>query len=264
MPFNVSIDSVELRRPIRLPDTIASYSRFERPLIFVGKVETNFGGATAERSGGKLSFEAYLYWNTRIVPKENIGSIIRVNDASGTLFDPEFLSYQVSEQTRKKQVTCEIFVTEGLDGALNIDRESFNTSNPHYLYIQKWLHSAFRQFATMHKRLGREARPEPPLPLSPQVFHDRSIAIWSKMRGDSSPPPPILRPPKSAHQDNFIVGDIPIALSRRESMPNVSKKTELIDAVSIVLDAHGILERLTDEGRAELIFDLVSILESAE
>lgn len=264
LPFSVSIDSVELRRPIRLPSTLASYSRLERPLIFVGKVATNFGGATAERSGGKLSFEAYLYWNARIVPKENIGSIIRVNDASGTLFDPEFLSYQVSEQTRKKQVTCEIFVTEGLDGALNIDRESFNTSNPHYLYIQKWLHSAFRQFATMHKRLGREARPVESQPFSPQAFHDRSVAIWSKMRGDSSPPPPILRPPASAQQDNFIVGDIPIALSRRENMPSVSKRTELIDAVSIVLDAHGILERLTDEGRAELIFDLVSILESAE
>jgi hypothetical protein len=264
LPFSVSIDSVELRRPIRLPNTLASISRLERPLIFVGKVATNFGGATAERSGGKLSFEAYLYWNTRIVPKENIGSIVRVNDASGTLFDPEFLSYQVSEQTRKKQVTCEIFVTEGLDGALNIDRESFNTSNPHYLYIQKWLHSAFRQFATMHKRLGREARPVEQQIYSPQAFHDRSVAIWSKMRGDNNPPPPILRPPPSAYQDNFIVGDIPISLSRRESMPNVSKKTELIDAVSIVLDAHGILERLTDEGRAELIFDLVSILESAE
>lgn len=263
LPFSVSIDSVELRRPIKLPNTLASYSRLDRPLIFVGKVATSFGGATAERSGGNLSFEAYLYWNTRIVPKENIGSIIRVNDASGTLFDPEFLSYQVSEQTRKKQVTCEIFVTEGLDGALNIDRESFNTSNPHYLYIQKWLHSAFRQFATMHKRLGREARAEVPQIQSTQAFHDRSVAIWSKMRGDSNPPPPIFRPPASADQDNFVVGDIPISLARRGRMPNVSKRTELIDAVSIVLDAHGILESLTDEGRAELIFDLVSILESA-
>jgi len=264
LPFSVSIDSVDLRRPIKLPSTLASPSRLERPLIFVGKVSTDFGGATAERSGGKLSFEAYLYWNTRIVPKENIGSIIRVNDASGTLFDPEFLGYQVSEQTRKKQITCEIFVREGLDGALNIDRESFNTSSPHYLYIQKWLHSAFRQFATMHKRLGREARlPELPNSTS-QAFHDRSVAIWSKMRGDTSPPPPILRPPPESSQDSFVVGDLPISLSRRDSVTTSSKRTELIDAISIVLDAHGVLERLTDEGRAELIFDLVSIIESAE
>ncbi len=262
LPFEVSIDGVQLRRPIKLPNFLYSYSRLERPLIFVGKVMTSFGGVTAQRSGGKLSFEAYIYWNTRIVPKENIGSIIRVNDASGTLFDPEFLNYQVSEQTRKKQVTCEIFVTEGLDGALNIDRESFNTSNPHYLYIQKWLHGAFRQFATMHKRLGREAATFEAVAEAPRAFHDRSVEIWSKMRGNSDPPPLIVRQP-SMLEDNFLIGDIPIVLSRRTNSPAVSKRTELIDAVTLVLDAHGILDVLTDEGRAELIFDLVSIIERA-
>ncbi|MBD9390320.1 ATP-binding protein [Agrobacterium sp. AGB01] len=264
LPFSVCIDSVELRRPIQLPKELASTSRLERPLIFVGKVSTDFGGATAERSGGRLSFEAYLYWNTRIVPKENIGSIVRVNDASGTLFDPEFLGYQVSEQTRKKQITCEIFVTEGLDGALNIDRESFNTSNPHYLYIQRWLHSAFRQFATMHKRLGKQAKNVDSSLVQPKEYYEKSAAIWTKMRGDEFPPPPILRSSSLSPHDDFVVGDIPVSLQIRENMPPASKKTELIDAVSIVLDAHGVLERLTDEGRAELIFDLVSILESAE
>ncbi|MBZ9725553.1 ATP-binding protein [Mesorhizobium sp. CO1-1-11] len=260
--FVVTIDSVELRRPIRLPSKLASFSRLERPLIFVGQVSTNFGGASVERSGGSLSFEAYLYWNTRIVPKENIGSIIRVNDASGTLFDPEFLGYQVSEQTRKKQVTCEIFVNEGLDGALNIDRESFNTSNPHYLYIQKWLHSAFRQFATMHKRLGRSIKP---VVLDPQdIAFRRSVEIWSKMRGSDIPPPLISRPSTRQEGTEFFVGDIPVSLPRSVGEPSVSARSDLIDAISIVLDAHGILERLTDEGRAELIFDLVSILENAK
>jgi len=264
LPFRVMIDSVELRRPITLPSRLASPSRLKQPLLFVGKVETDFGGASPDRSGGKLSFEAYLYWNTRIVPKENIGAIIRVNDASGTLFDPEFLGYQVSEQTRKKQVSCEIFVKEGLDGALNIDRESFNTSSPHFLYIQRWLHSAFRQFATIHKKLGREAMltqpPGPPVP----TLHSRTSAIWSKMRGDTTRPPPVFRSASPISDASFVVGDLPVTLRQSNDRDHISKKTELIDAISVVLDAHGVLERLSDEERAELIFDLVSIIESAE
>ncbi len=147
--FVVHIDGVELRRPIVLPKELNAASQIGKPLLFIGKVRTDFGGSSPDRSGGELAFEAYLYWNSKIVPKESVGALIRVNGASGTLFDPEFLGYQVSEQTRKRQVTAEIFVSNGLDGALNIDRESFNTSHPHYLYIQKWLHSAFRQFANL-------------------------------------------------------------------------------------------------------------------
>jgi len=156
--FSVYIDGVELFRPVELSVHLQGSQNLPRPLLFAGKAETTFGDVSAERSGGRLSFEAYLYWNSKIIPKESIGALIRVNGASGTLFDPDFLGYQIAEQTRKKQITCEIFVLEGLDGALNIDRESYNTSHAHYLYIQKWLHNAFRQFATQHKRIGREVR----------------------------------------------------------------------------------------------------------
>ncbi|PCD67620.1 ATP-binding protein [Rhizobium phaseoli] len=261
LPFTVSIDSIELKRPIVLAKELLSESHINHPSIFIGKVETDFGGATKERSGGRLAFEAYLYWNTRIVPKENIGAIVRVNNASGTLFDPEFLGYQVSEQTRKKQITCEIFVHEGLDGAINIDRESFNTSSPHYLYLQRWLHSAFRQFATMNKRLGREAKP-PRLPVP--IFDYRSIDdIWTKMRGAGTAPPPVMRPSATEAPSNFTIGGLQVSLAPN-STATVSTKSHLVDAVSLVLDAHGVLELLSDEGRAELIFDLVSILERAE
>lgn len=261
--FNVTVDTVELRRPISLSKTLASPSRIEKPLIFVGSVKTNFGGATADRSGGNLAFDAYLYWNTRIVPKENIGAIIRVNDASGTLFDPEFLGYQVSEQTRKKQIMCEIFVKEGLDGALNIDRESFNTSNPHYLYIQRWLHSAFRQFATTHKRLGRVASQKEPRS-SAQHIHSNTVEIWSKMRGSDIAPPPILRQSTTSNSaGGFVVGDLAVSPPRSQTQSDSTINTDLVDAIALVLDAHGILETLTEEQRSELIYDLAQLFGSA-
>ncbi|MNJ30266.1 hypothetical protein D3C77_248630 [compost metagenome] len=80
--------------------------------------------------------------------------LIRINGASGTLFDESFLKYQVSELTRLRQISAEIFVIKGLDAALNIDRESFNVSHPHYQIIKNWLHTALRQLMNKHKYLS--------------------------------------------------------------------------------------------------------------
>ena len=84
--------------------------------------------------------------------------MVRVGNASGALFDRTFMGYQVSEQTRTRQITAEIFVNQGLDEAINIDRESFNYAHPHYQYLVKWLHSALRQLANRHKEIGKEKR----------------------------------------------------------------------------------------------------------
>jgi hypothetical protein len=84
--------------------------------------------------------------------------MVRIGDASGTLFDPTFMGYQVSEQTRLRQLSSEVFVLEGLDAAINIDRESFNYSHPHYQIIVKWLHGAIKQFTNKHKEIGKHLR----------------------------------------------------------------------------------------------------------
>ena len=264
--FTVHIDAVELRRPIVLPTSLNAASPIGKPLIFVGKTDTVFAQSSPDRSGGELEFEAYLYWNSKIVPKESIGVLVRVNGASGTLFDPEFMSYQVSEQTRKRQITAEIFVKKGLDGALNIDRESFNTSHPHYLYIQKWLHSAFRQFATQHKRIGaaaRKDRAEQKRRQSSSEMMDRANVVWSKMRGEATALPVVqfeefgtgVSIPK-------MVGSNPVKWTAEKTTTKQVEQTQLIEAISVVLEAHGVLDGLDENGRAELIFDLISVFES--
>ncbi len=95
-----------------------------------------------------------------MVPKENKGLLIRISDASGTGFDETFAKYQISEQTRLNQITAEIFVSKGLDPALNIDRESFNFAHPHYQLLMTWVHSALRQLANTHKALSAVIRTE--------------------------------------------------------------------------------------------------------
>ena len=156
--FEVFMDGVQLFRPILFQDLPLTENVVRTPLIFVGRQREEFEGKPIELSGGPLEFEAYLFWAPRIVPKQHQGVILRVGNASGALFDAEFMGYETSELTRKSQVTAEIFVSEGLDDAINLDRESFNFAHPHYQFLTKWLHSAFRQFSNRQKGLAKELR----------------------------------------------------------------------------------------------------------
>lgn len=156
--FEVFMDGVQLLRPILYRDLPRTQSAVKNPLLFIGKHREEFKHKDRELTGGPIAFEAYLFWAPKIVPKQHQGVILRVGNASGALFDAEFMGYETSELTRKSQVTAEIFVTEGLDDAINLDRESFNYAHPHYQFLTKWLHSAFRQFSNRHKELGKQLR----------------------------------------------------------------------------------------------------------
>lgn len=156
--FSVIMDGVELLRPISFDNLPTTSHAINYPLLFVGKDSPKLDNIPENIRGGKLAFEGYLFWNSKIVPKEHIGVLVRINDASGTLFDETFMKYPTSEQTRLRQITAEIFITEGLDAALNIDRESFNFAHPHYQYVSNWVHNSLRQFATKHKSIGKKIR----------------------------------------------------------------------------------------------------------
>lgn len=157
--FSVYIDGIQLLRPVAFIDQPKSNHRIKDSMLFAGSIDVDLSDRSIEVSGGKhLSFEAYLFWNSLILPKENQGILIRIGDASGTLFDSTFMKYQISEQSRLKQLSGEIYIKSGLDAALNIDRESFNTSHPHYRLVMNWLHGAIKQFSNTNKAIGRSIR----------------------------------------------------------------------------------------------------------
>ena len=96
--FMVVLDGIEICRPIKLPLELGKRSRLKAPVMLAARKDNPFTTEDQiKRAGGPLSFDAYLYWNSQIVPKDNMGVLIRVREASGTLFDPTFLNYQVSE-----------------------------------------------------------------------------------------------------------------------------------------------------------------------
>ena len=258
--FSVTLDGIELRRPIRLSRELRKWSRVRVPVVMAAKQANPFIEKNLVRAGGRLAFEAYLYWNSKIVPKETAGVLIRIRGASGTLFDPTFLNYQVSEQTRLRQITAEIFVHEGLDGAVNIDRESFNYSHPHFLFIQKWLHRALRLVANRLKAVAAADLARAKAALRDDAL-SYAMRVWSRRLGDDADPP-FADPSAEALPPD--VGGADIEWPSRGVFTSGGKPagTGRVRALATILEAYGVLSSLTVEERAQIISDILGIPET--
>ena len=276
--FKVYIDDLQLLRPLRYKDLPTGGNALKKPLIFIGKCKEEFNRFPKELSGGPLSFEAYLFWNPKIAPTEHRGSLIRVNGASGTLFDSTFMRYQIAELTRLKQITCEIFVHEGFDSALNIDRESFNFAHPHSVYIMRWLHSALRQLATTQKKVASEVRTDIRQETAVQQKTDiQNIALetWRKEFDDEYSTPPVVSIQQKTDLINIdfndtIDADIVFVRSDRKGQ-QVKKpihhsqiNSDKMIAITQILASFSLLETLSDQQQDRLLNAIYSVLESAE
>ena len=156
--FKVVMDGVEIFRPIVPVEQVKTQADFKGPILFYGKYSPNLSKYDENTSGGNLSFEAFIKWSPRIIPKEHRGLTIRMHGATGALFDPDFMRWQLAEYQLKTQLLVEINVIEGFESALNIDRESFNIAHPHYQILMRWLHKALKQAVYTIKKLKKETR----------------------------------------------------------------------------------------------------------
>lgn len=275
--FDVIVDDLKLRRPIRFKDLPMSSHALKHPLVFVGKCDERFPKLPPELSGGRLQFEAYLFWSPKIAPTEHQGSLIRIHGASGTLFDPTFMRYQVSEQTRLRQITCEIFVSEGLDSALNIDRESFNNAHPHAVYITRWLHNALRQLATTQKKAASEVRIQTrDVQRDERVEAIQKIAsqVWSEQTDDAASSPPeieIVDDEKAAKKraDSYVYRRSSVSPAREQPKTGKEKTRasiieEKLKAIAQVLASFGLIDRLIRKEQEALLLAIHKILEERD
>lgn len=255
--FGIMLDGVSLHRPIRLHHSLKAPSRLPRPMLAIGKVASAFGEDVWERSGGDLSFTAYFYWNSRIVPKDNHGVLIRIRGASGTLFDHSFLNYRISEQNRLKQICCEIFVHKGLDSAINIDRESFNYSHPHFLYVQKWTHRALRLLINRNKAIAKddleqERQKEARIVRGKAI--SRAIQIWDQRKSNSADRPYL--------EDQIgLIKSVGQAEIYWEDGDEYLLDETLVSALAIVLEAHDLLSGVSPDQARQIIQDLSDIID---
>jgi len=99
-----------------------------------------------EVAGEKLKFHGYIYsQRKKIQPTELQGILIRIKDVAIGNYDKTILKYPREEGPIFSMVSGEIFVEEGLENALNIDRNSFNETHPHYIELQNEVHKFFKE-----------------------------------------------------------------------------------------------------------------------
>jgi hypothetical protein len=264
--FQVSVDGIDLLRPIKFEDKLHAKSNIARPLLFVGSCKSGLDQIAPTVGGGALDFEAYFYWNSKIIPKENIGVLVRINNASGTLFDKNFMNYQVSELTRLRQLTAEIFVRQGLDPALNIDRESFNFSHPHYQFLMRWVHLAVRQITNRLKTMGKEVLEEKrgkEAQESSNVLQDHALEVWANRRGENSDSPAdVILVDDNAQLEVQARERGAFALRRSHiyaTKPKSSSLDRKVQALITVLEAYELLDDLSYSELQDLIRDITKV-----
>ncbi|MBK8760187.1 MAG: ATP-binding protein [Sulfuritalea sp.] len=273
--FDIFFDDLKLARPLKFKDLPTTNNALKHPLVFIGKCREEFKKLPRELSGGPLAFEAYLFWTPKVAPVEHQGSLVRIHGSSGTLFDSTFMRYQVSEQNRLRQITCEIFVSEGLDSALNIDRESFNNAHPHSVYITKWLHSALRQLASTQKRLANEVREQTrDESKGVAVSEIQRVAsdVWKQETDDPGARPPSIELSSTGNKsvsigESYVYSRAAIVPGRPAVQTSKVKARnaiieEKLKAIAQVLASFGLLDAVSKRKQEKLLKAIYEILDA--
>ncbi len=129
--FKVLLDGLELRKPVNLHGNPAGYTyhRISRQSKRVYEKDLVFHGYIVVQEGAQLR------------PDELRGLLIRIKNVAIGYYDPSLLDYRINQGPRSRWLTGEIFVEEGLEDALNIDRDSFNRFHPEFRAIQEFVKS---------------------------------------------------------------------------------------------------------------------------
>lgn len=266
--FRVTIDGVELKRPIRFRQTKSAV----RPMLFVGRYAPDLQKVDAFLRGGAFGLDGYLFWNGMVVPKENNGVLIRIRGTAGALFDPTFFKYQVSEQNRLRGITSELFIKRGLDAALNIDRESFNFAHPHVQFVVLWLHRAIRQLTNRHKELSKRLRAEK-LARSANQLRDavtrHGEAVWESVRGTEPIPDVIIEAGEGGTEAARAKGFIALSRSSVPTLTGDISTSELKErdtkaqALMRVLAAYDVLSERSYEEQYALVEAILKVFFTA-
>jgi Histidine kinase-, DNA gyrase B-, and HSP90-like ATPase len=133
--FAVAVDGRKLFKPVRLEGHPEGYTTFRIPeetRTVYGR-EVKFHGYLAVQEGRQLQ------------PDELRGVLIRIKNVAIGYYDPSMLDYRTNEGPRSRWLTGEVYIDEGLEDALNVDRDSFNRVHPEFKVIQTALHDALKK-----------------------------------------------------------------------------------------------------------------------
>lgn len=135
--FIVDFDGVLLKKPILLPtdEDILKDSKSFDIYTFQEKFNNSDDGST-------LRFRGYIYSQKRqILPAQMRGIIIRIKNTAIGGNDQDFLGYPYAEKLFLPWIFGEIYIEDGLEEAMNVNRNSFIVTHPHYRILKNYLHN---------------------------------------------------------------------------------------------------------------------------
>jgi hypothetical protein len=146
--FSVDFDGVELKKPILFPNSNDILKLNEDFDIFPFEYSD-------KKSGNLLKFSGYIYnQKNSIYPPQFRGIIIRIKNTAIGDPDQNFLEYLYSEKLYLNWTFGEIYIEDGLEEAMNINRNGFSIVHPHYTSLRRFLHKLLHDevFVTCRKR----------------------------------------------------------------------------------------------------------------
>lgn len=128
--FKVLVDGLQLFKPIQIRGNPGGYTK--------RAISPN----STTIYGKPLQFHGYLLVQEgkQLLPDELRGILVRIKNVGIGYYDPSMLDYRFNEGPRAKWLTGEIYVDQGLEDALNIDRDSFNRFHPQFRFLQSYSH----------------------------------------------------------------------------------------------------------------------------
>ncbi len=135
--FSLNVDNRKLYKPILLPSGALGRDRnkLSEELDYVIR-PINFDD---EVNGDTLKYYGYLFWQRQQNEPSTIrGLQIYIRNVGIGLYDHTLMNFStVNPTSRAGQISGEIYVDEGLERALSVDRNSFKKTDAHYITLQQ-------------------------------------------------------------------------------------------------------------------------------
>jgi hypothetical protein len=165
--FRVSVDGIDLSKPVYLKNNPNGYTSYK-----IEKQSDTIYGKPVEFEGYILVQEGL-----QLKPDELRGIMIRVRNIGIGYYDQSMLDYRFNEGPRSRWLTGEIYVNQGLENALNVDRDSFNRFHPEFRHIQEYVHHKLRRevFATSYRKIEERSSKKKQLVSKTRATHLQEV-----------------------------------------------------------------------------------------
>jgi hypothetical protein len=174
--FSVFVDGRQLYKTISLKGNPGGYTirKIQKTSLTVYGTKLAFGGYILVQEGKQLK------------PDELRGLLIRINNVGIGYYDPSMLDYRYNEGPRSRWVTGELYIEDGLEDALNVDRDSFNRFHPEFRELQSRVHEILRR------------------DVFPQVYRNIDVRSTERQKTIAAKRTRALNEAVAAHQDRPV------------------------------------------------------------